>query len=118
MEDRYIKVILIDGPSKIIQEYEIRPSHYEIEDAIGTRFWSKRLLGNGDTLYHHVGDFGDAEVTYSMCGGDYTGSGLIVRLDRYHDLTSCNTPIEYAREIITFPEIADERPPETSPGGE
>lgn len=97
-----IRVILIDGPSKLIHEYEIPPSHLAIEEAIGTRFWAKRKLENGDTLYYQNEFDPSAQTLYFFEGMGYVGSGLIARLDRYFDLESAVTPLEDAAAVTHF----------------
>jgi hypothetical protein len=101
-----MKAILIDGPSRRIYELEIKPSHWCVEEEIGTRFWVVRRLGvgfDGDVLFHSEGrNVGYEDFTFGGVG--YSGSGLVCHIDEYGDLDSARLTLEQIAEITTWPE--------------
>lgn len=99
-----IRVILIDGPSKLVSEYEIPPSHLAIEEAIGEQNWARARMENGDTLYFFNGYDAVRGVTYFLNGTPHFGSGIIARLDNYFDLIPSITTLEEAKGMVVFPD--------------
>lgn len=103
----WVKAVLIDGPSKLVQEIPIANSHIAIEEEIGTRFWVSDKLPhkNGDKLYYHetCAQWQSAfKPTYRFMGRLYCGSGLIVGVDSLGDLRDANTPVEQVQKLVEF----------------
>jgi hypothetical protein len=100
----YVKAILIDGTSRLIQEIEIAPSHIAIEEEIGTRYWTYNTVPhrNGDRLYYHEASERKQNPTYKIFGLRRYGSGLIVGLDGLGMLRDANTPVEQVKKLVTW----------------
>lgn len=113
-----IKVVLIDGVSRIVQELDIVPSHLAIEEEIGTRYWVSQPLPhrNGDRLYYHETDF-KTKPTYRIFNRDRCGSGLIVGFDSVGMLRDANTPVEQIQKLVEWIDANTERPEEAAEGG-
>ena len=100
-----MKAILIDGDSHKIYELEMAPSHWAMEEEIGTRFWVMRRLGTAgcDVLFHAEGRSNGFE-TFAYRGVGYSGNGLLCRVDLYGDLESTNfTVAEVEKEVVWGP---------------
>lgn len=107
-----IKVILIDGPSQKIYPIDIAPSHWAVEEEIGTRFWVMRRLSRtigGDVFYHAEGrNKGYEDFTFDGIG--YSGCGLVCHSDWDGVLESTQLTLDDVLKRTTFPEPAARGP--------
>ncbi len=107
-----IKIILIDGPSQKLYELEIAPSHFAVEEEIGTRFWiMRRLTGSdaGSVIFHSEGRNKGYE-DFTFCGVGYSGCGLVCSIDQYGDLGNSGFSIREVARHTLFHEPAPRGP--------
>ena len=95
--------ILIDSDSHKIYELDMPPSHWSVEEEIGTRFWvMRRLAGaSGDVLFHAEGRTKGYE-SFTYRGVGYSGNGLLCSADLYGDLGDTHLTVAQVEKDVVW----------------